>query len=436
MSFSLVCTGCGAPLQMDTEGERGFITSEAFMRDKPLCRRCYRLIHYGQMESVQIGEQEYRTTVMRALAKPSLILYVLDAFDMAGSAVRGLAGVINQHEVIAVANKIDLYPHGSSRDKLRQWLSREALRLQIAHRAMLPVSAETGEGFDALHEMVSRVAGDRPVVVMGMANVGKSTVLNRLLAMAGDVQERSVTASPFPGTTLGAIAIKVAGGLHIVDTPGLIGRHRLQDRVCGKSLGLILPKAALRPRVFQLEPGQTIYIGGLARVDFEQGEAQSFVVYAANQLHVHRTKLARADELYRQHLGSLLTPPCPECADDLRGLVATPIRVKGERPVDVALPGLGWVRVGAAASLTVHAPQGITPAVRPAVFGVAERGHGGSGRRAARFGGARSVNPSGLRTVFAKRGESASGGRGGSGTRGASTAGRHSGPATRGGKRP
>ena len=181
--------------------------------------------------------------------------------------------------------------------------------------------------------------------------------------------------------------------MRIVDTPGLVGRHRLLDRVCGKSLRLIVPSAPLRPRVYQLYPGQTIFVGGLARVDFEQGEAQSFVVYAANQLHVHRTKLARADELYRQHLGVLLTPPCPDCADDLRGLVALPVHVKGDRAVDIALPGLGWVRVGAEAKLTVHLPQGIAPVVRPAVFSSAEPQFG-SGFPPGREWNARHANPS------------------------------------------
>ena len=185
MNFSMVCTGCGAPLQMDAQQERGYITAEAFMRDRPLCRRCYRLIHYGQMEAVQIGEEEYRTAIMRALGKPSLVLYVLDAFDMAGSAVRGLAGMLQQHEVIAVANKVDLYPRGTNRDRLRTWLGREAARLQITHRTLLPVSAQTGEGLGELLDLLVQTAHERATVVLGMANVGKSSVLNRLLAMAG-----------------------------------------------------------------------------------------------------------------------------------------------------------------------------------------------------------------------------------------------------------
>ena len=368
----MVCTGCGAPLQMDDETERGYVTAEAFMRERPLCQRCYRLIHYGQLAPTNVTEEEYRTAVMRVLAKPSLVLYVVDLFDFNGSLVRGMAGTLKNHEVIMVANKFDLLPRGTSVDKVASWLWREAHRAQLEPQEIHVVSAKKGFGMDSVVQTVVQRARNRNVVVMGMANVGKSTVLNSLIRGLDPEEETdSFTTSPFPGTTLGAVTIKVKhSGIAITDTPGLLGRFRLQDRVCAESLKQIVPKERIRPRVYQLAERQTLFLGGLVRMDFTRGQAQSFVVYAANQLYIHRTKLEQADELYAKQVGQMLQPPCDTCDETLRQLVTKRVGFKDGRPVDVVIPGLGWIRLsGEAVQLVMHYPQGVEIAVRPALIG-------------------------------------------------------------------
>ncbi len=368
--MSMVCTGCGAPLQMEREGEKGYITGDAFMREHPLCQRCYRLKHYGQISSVGISEEEYRTAVMRVLDKPALVLYVVDLFDFNGSLVRGLTGVLNQHEVIMAANKFDLFPWGVKADGVRNWLLREARRAELDVTQTVVLSAKSGQGVAELGSILEDRAKGRPIVVIGMANVGKSSLLNRIIEQHDEHVGQQFTTSHFPGTTLGAVAMKLMGGMTIVDTPGLLGIHRLQDRVCTASLKDIIPGQRLRPRVYQLRPGQTLFLGGLARVDFVRGPAQPFVVYVANQLLVHRTKLVQADDLWTRQRGKLLAPPCSMCDEDLSNIRSKKMGFKKGRPVDVVMPGLGWVRLsGEDIDLNVHLPDRVEPAVRPALIG-------------------------------------------------------------------
>ncbi|MHB1629124.1 MAG: GTPase, partial [Bacilli bacterium] len=293
--MSMVCTGCGAPLQMEREGEKGYIAGDAFMREHPLCQRCYRLKHYGQFSPAGISEDAYRAAVMRVLDKPALVLYAVDLFDFNGSLVRGLTGVLKQHEVIMAANKFDLFPSGVRADRVRHWLSREARRAELDVAQAVVLSAKSGEGVDELRSILAARAKGRPIVVIGMANVGKSSLLNRIMEQHGEHVGHSFMTSHFPGTTLGAVAVKLTGGMTVVDTPGLLGVHRLQDRVCAASLKDIIPEQRLRPRMYQLRQGQTLFLSGLARVDFVRGPGQPFVVYVANQLRVHRTKLVQAD---------------------------------------------------------------------------------------------------------------------------------------------
>ncbi|MHB1630359.1 MAG: ribosome biogenesis GTPase YqeH, partial [Bacilli bacterium] len=126
----------------------------------------------------------------------------------------------------------------------------------------------------------------------------------------------------------------------------------------------------LRPRAYQLRQGQTLFLSGLARVDFVRGPGQPFVVYVANQLRVHRTKLVQADELWLRQRGKLLTPPCSACDANLGTVRAKKMGFKKGRPVDVVIPGLGWVRLsGEDVELNVHLPERVEPVVRPALIG-------------------------------------------------------------------
>jgi len=378
VSVNLVCTGCGAALQMEDENARGYVTSTAFLREQPLCKRCYQLLHYGKFTPSSVTEDEYRTTVMRALTRPSLVLYVVDLFDFNGSIVRGLSGSLRDHEVWLVANKVDLLPSELNRERLSSWLLREARRLGVEVAQVFLVSAKTGEGIDILWEAVTARARSRQAVAVGMANVGKSSVLNRLLEQAGQLEGQPFTTSPYPGTTLSGFTLKLGGsGVILTDTPGLLGKFRLQDRVCQESLKTIIANDRVRPRVFQLQPGQSLFLGGLVRLDFLSGAAQPFIVYAANQLTVHRTKLSSADELYQRQRGALLNPPCERCDTSLQTLKSKNMSFLEGKPVDVVIPGLGWIRLsGKTVKLHLHTPEGIDPSVRPALGSRMIRGGG------------------------------------------------------------
>ncbi len=104
------------------------------------------------------------------------------------------------------------------------------------------ISAEHGEGMDGLYEALAPFApaegptadaGARPppplqLAIVGRPNVGKSTLLNRLV---GD--ERAIT-GPEPGITRDSIAVEWAHGdrrVRLVDTAGLRRRARVVENL-------------------------------------------------------------------------------------------------------------------------------------------------------------------------------------------------------------
>ncbi len=363
---------------MEREGEKGFVSGDAFMREHPLCKRCYRLIHYGELTPVSVTAEEYRQTLEKALKRPSVILYVIDLFDFNGSLVKGIETLLRGHEIVIAINKFDLFPKGTRPERVKQWVVREAVKKGLLVRDAYVVSAKNGQGVGELAETLDTRSKGRQVVVLGMANVGKSSLLNRLIATMDEDEGQKLTTSLYPGTTLGMVSMTLPGGqLTFTDTPGLLGTYRVMDRVCAKSLKDIFPIDRIKPRVYQLTAEQTIFLGGLARVDLVKGNPQSLVIYAANQLKIHRTKLIRADELYEHHVGELLTPPCEDCARDLQPLLPKKMRFTKGRPFDLVISGLGFIQFsGLESELVVHAPKGVETTIRPSLIGGNKKGPG------------------------------------------------------------
>ena len=54
----------------------------------------------------------------------------------------------------------------------------------------------------------------------------------------------------------------------LYDTPGIINHHQMAHYVRNRDLKIITPKKEIKPKVFQLNSEQTLFLGGLARFDF------------------------------------------------------------------------------------------------------------------------------------------------------------------------
>ena len=113
---------------------------------------------------------------------------------------------------------------------------------ELGFGAPVAISAEHGEGLAGLYEALApfleapapeededdEAAGPLKLAIVGRPNVGKSTLINRLLH-----EERLLT-GPEPGVTRDAIAVDWAWKgrpVRLVDTAGLRRRARVQDRI-------------------------------------------------------------------------------------------------------------------------------------------------------------------------------------------------------------
>jgi ribosome biogenesis GTPase YqeH len=360
------CAGCGVQLQTIDKTKPGYTPKSALNRDVVICQRCFRIKHYNEVAPVEMDDDDFLRILDGIGTTDSLVVMVVDIFDFHGSWLRGLPRFVGHNPILLVGNKVDLLPKNINLNRVRNWIQHEAKERGLRPADVVLVSAAKGAGIDELLARIGQLRKGRDVYIVGVTNVGKSTLINRILHDYG-AAEMEITTSPFPGTTLDKIEIPLQDGRFIYDTPGIINRDQIGHIVTPQDLRRLTPSARINPKVYQLQPEQTLFLGGLARFDFVRGEFQPFVVYAANSLYIHRTKLENADQVFAKHHGELLAPPSGESAKRLPPFVRHSFKIApGGETTDIFISGLGWISLQGKhpAYVDVHVPKGVSVGMR------------------------------------------------------------------------
>jgi GTP-binding protein len=226
-----------------------------------------------------------RAATEKVLGRADIVLLVIDARAGVTALDESFARWLRRHQdrVILVANKCE----GRAAEPGRL----EAFALGLGEP--VAVSAEHGLGLDVLEEAIlarlaahagsaeagtgGEVEGDAPatlqLAVIGRPNVGKSTLVNRLIG-----EERMLT-GPEAGITRDAIAIEWSyrgRPVRLFDTAGLRRRARVSDRVEQLSVGDALAAVRYAHVVVLLVDAQAILDKqelALARLVEKEGRA-------------------------------------------------------------------------------------------------------------------------------------------------------------------
>ena len=366
----LNCIGCGVTIQTEDKAKVGYTPPSSLSKNEEgivYCQRCFRLKNYNEIIDTELTSDDFLKILQGIADQDALVVNVIDVFDVTGTIVKGLIRHIGGNDLIVAANKIDLLPRSVNPAKIKHWLNKEIRDMGIAPIDIAIISSEKGQGIDELMTMINGYRKGRDVYIVGCTNVGKSTFINRLIRQFAGESGSLITTSHFPGTTLDIIEIPLDKKASIIDTPGIINEHQLVHYIDKKDFKVITPKKEIKPGVYQLNPKQTLYVGGLVRIDFVKGERAGFVTHFSNDLKIHRTKLENADQLWTNHAGALLTPVIRD-NDELRPLKRHVYNIRDEK-VDIVISGLGFVTIpGGKQEVYIHAPVGVGVSMRPSIF--------------------------------------------------------------------
>lgn len=369
----IYCIGCGAEIQSENQNKQGYlpksVVEKSIEENNLVCKRCFRLKNYNEVSDVELGAEDFYKLIKTLSKKDGLIVKVVDIFDFSGSWIEDVIDIVgNNKDIVLVANKLDLLPKSVKQNKIKQWLFKMLKAKGIKAKDILLISAIKNHGIEEAAARIDELRNGKDVYIIGATNVGKSTFINKLIELTtGD--KNVITTSHFPGTTLGMIEIPLDRATSIYDTPGIILDYDIAHYLDAKSLKLVMPKKEIKARVFQLNAEQSLFFGGMARVDFVKGERQSFTLYASNLVDIHRTKLSNADALFEKHLGTLLKPPFEDNISIFKNQVKKNFKID-DRKIDIVISGLGWITVNSdsGCEIDIYVPEEIEVFVRESII--------------------------------------------------------------------
>ena len=254
----------------------------------------------------------------------------------------------------------------------------------VGTRDIFLISCKTGNNVKPLLRSMKVLARQRKrdLYVIGAANVGKSTFINRLIEIgrsggakksgragaAGKKKDAGtlVTTSALPGTTLNFIEVDLGDKVSLYDTPGLILPHHLTTLLTTDELKAVIPQKRINHVTLRLAEGKSVLIGGLVRLDMVEGRPFLFTFYASNEVKLHQTRTDKADEFLEKHIGELVFPPwSKERLEELGTMVPREFEIEGTgwktSAIDIVISGLGWISVTGALNCKVRimAPESV-----------------------------------------------------------------------------
>ena len=307
------CLGCGVTLQDQNILQEGYTTS----LENDLCQRCFRMKNYGDYQVVTKSNEEYLEILKTVGKTKDLVLYITDLLNLEDNfkKIRELL----PNKMILVLNKKDVLPKSVKEKKLIKYL--ENLNIQVEE--IIVISCNKNYNIDYLLKRIKYYQTSKNVYVVGHTNAGKSSLINQLIKNYSD-NTQELTMSPLPSTTLNMIQIEINDHLTLIDTPGVVDAGSILNHVDEKMVKRISPKKEIKPKTFQLRKNQSIIIEDFLRIDYVEGEKNSFTIYVSNDL-----KVRRLLNLFNNN--------------ELKELNKTTMNVKYEE--DLVITGLGFIKI-------------------------------------------------------------------------------------------
>ena len=193
-----------------------------------------------------------RRKITEDLKLIDLVVELLDARIPKSSANPVLREIIRSKPRVVALNKADLADAG----KTVQWVQ----RLKEQNLTAVPVESKTGKGLPALYGAIREELKDqtaawaqkgmtgRPirVMVLGVPNVGKSSIINRMI-LGGGAGKAEVRDNP--GVTRQNRWFTVGKGFELLDTPGVLW-PKFEDPEVGEHLAYT---GAVKDEILDLE---------------------------------------------------------------------------------------------------------------------------------------------------------------------------------------
>lgn len=376
-NMNIRCSGCGAIIQSNDSLAPGYIDKEVLEKHKDgnfYCKRCFDLKHYNKNVILKMDNDKYLENLEKIKKDKGLIVYIVDLFDLDGTILANINDIYKSDNILLVANKVDLFLNSINLNNIYNYLRRYLKSRNIKVKDVFLMSSFKNEDIDLLIEEIKKNKdNNQNVYFVGMTNVGKSTILNKIIYKYTNEADL-ITVSNNVNTTLDNIYIPFDDNSYFVDTPGILNDQSMIYYLSKESYKAITPRSYIRPKTFQLNKDQSLFVAGFLRIDYlgkeDDGfkEKASFITNFNNSLLIHRTKEENADAFYEKHKDDILKYPDSDERLKLGELRSEIIEVTKDTKIDLAIFGIGFISIFANGKIRITSFENVKYRIREAMI--------------------------------------------------------------------
>ena len=374
--ISKKCAGCGIELQFEDKKKEGYVPEEKFiMEGDLLCQRCFKIKNYGKNSVNNFKSEDYSKEVLNSVKKSDIILPIFDIIDFEGSFTEEILDYLRDYRSIVLVNKTDLLPGFVHPAEIADWIKNRLAEEDIVPENIAFISAKNKYGINGVIRKIKSVfpEGKVKAVVLGVSNVGKSSVINLLLG------KNKITTSKYSGTTLKSINNKIPDtNITITDTPGLIPKEkRLSDMISVETGLKLVPAGEISRKTFKLGDGQIFMSDAFCRFKVKENEIEDetegeniykpmFSAYSSKNVKFHVAKGERVEDLLQGDFFEILKGEEKKKYFENKFVTFETVVEENE---DLVISGLGWINVKRGPlTIELTVPEGVKVIVRPSIF--------------------------------------------------------------------
>ena len=369
LSIARRCYSCGAILQNDDKKKEGFIDSkflDSSLDTILFCNKCYNEEKFNERPHEPVANPEFITMLKDAAASDALIVYVVDLWSFECSFIEEITSIIANSSILVVGNKRDLLPKELNDDCLREY---------VAHRfrvAKLPVKSNDvilgnlsliGDSSE-IGAIIEEKRRRHDVYVIGSIGAGKTFFLSSFLRHFKNVSSRNIVTKAYPGTSIRVMQIPLDSSSSIYDTPGTSIVNSYLSKVENSLVTDITPREAVEGKEITINEGESLFIGGLARIDMTlspKGKTDLACFFSPEI----KLKKDPANHDHDYSFASLIEKkaltPITRIVTNIKELDVYDVRVEETGPRDIGIAGLGWISfIGEGQSVRLYVPRGVS----------------------------------------------------------------------------
>jgi len=269
------CSGCGALFQSEDIKKEGYVRENLYDTSS-ICERCFRIRNYNEYQIIEKDNQKFIEILKQISNTNDLVVLVIDLLNINMDLLEITKYLKN--DILVVYTKRDLLPLKIRDEKL--------LSYDIGFKVIdsVIVSSNKNYNLDVLIDKINNYKKSNNVYIVGFSNVGKSTLINKLIYNYSS-KDSFITTSMLPSTTIDMIKIELNDELTIFDTPGILEEGNITNYIDSKLLKKILPKKEIKPITYQIKSKQYIIVENILKV---VSENNNLTFYMSNNLKIDR----------------------------------------------------------------------------------------------------------------------------------------------------